>query len=102
MEDEISKIAKEKYDKTRKVLKNTSIQELYSKLLKLGFKYIEEEDEDNAKPLNARQKIIAKYFDGKSGLSSEIIQSFILEIEDKETNYPHCLENILNKAASIY
>ena len=95
MEDKISKAAKAKYDKTREVLKYTPSKERYSKLLELGFEYIEEDDggiekqeEDNAKPLNKRQKMLTKYFERKSGLSSDIIQKFILEIEAEDTNYP--------------
>lgn len=45
MEDKISKAVKEKYDKTRKILKNTPRSEKYSKLVELGFEYIEEEDD---------------------------------------------------------
>jgi hypothetical protein len=95
MEDKISKAVKEKYDKTRKILKNTPRSERYSKLVELGFEYIEEEDdgiekqeEDKAKPLNHRQKILVKYFEGKSHLSSDIIEQFILEIEGGDANYP--------------
>lgn len=95
MEDDISKKSKEKYEKTREVLKNTPRSERYSKLLELGFEYVEEEgdstekqEEDNAKPLNSRQKILVKYFDGNSCLSSDIIEHFIKEIEGDNTNYP--------------
>jgi hypothetical protein len=95
MEDKISKAGKEKYKKTREILKKTPGSERYSKLVDLGFEYIEEEDdgiekqeEDNAKPLNNRQKILVKYFEGKSRLSSDIIEQFILEIEGEDANYP--------------
>ena len=66
MEDEISKLAKEKYNKTREVLKNTPRDQQYSKLIELGFEYIEEGDdaekyeEDNAQPMNIRQKVISE------------------------------------------
>lgn len=94
MEDEISKLAKEKYNKTREVLKNTPRNQRYSKLIELGFEYIEEGDgtekyeEDNAKPMNTRQKVISEYFECKSTLSLKIIQNFIEEIEDDDPNYP--------------
>lgn len=95
MEDKISKAGKEKYTKTQKILKNTPRSERYSKLVELGFEYIEEEDdciekqeEDNAKPLNNRQKTLVKYFEGQFCLSSDIIEQFILEIEGEDTNYP--------------
>jgi hypothetical protein len=81
MEDKIIKAGKEKYIKTREILKNTPRSERYSKLVELGFEYIEEEDdgiekqeEDNARPLNNRQKILVKYFEGQSCLSSDIIE----------------------------
>ena len=45
MEDKISKAGKEKYTKTQKILKNTPRSERYSKLVELGFEYIEEEDD---------------------------------------------------------
>ena len=95
MEENISKKSKERYEKTRDILKNTPRSERYYKLLELGFEYIEEEcdstekqEEDNAKPLNSRQKILAKYFDDNSCLSSDIIEYFITEIEGDDTNYP--------------
>jgi len=95
MEDKITKVGKEKYAKTREILKNTPRSERYSKLVELGFEYIEEEDdgiekqeENNAKPLNNRQKTLVKYFEGKSRLSSDIIEQFILAIEANDTNYP--------------
>lgn len=95
MEDKISKAGKEKYAKTRKMLKNTPRSEKYSKLVELGFEYIEEEDdgiekqaEDDAKPLNNRQKTLVKYFESQSCLSSDIIEQFILEVESEDANYP--------------
>lgn len=95
MEDKINKKLKEKYEQTREILKNTPRSERYFKLLEMGFEYIEDDndgmekqEEDNAKPLNSRQKILVKYFEGKSCLSQDIIEQFILEIESEDTNYP--------------
>lgn len=94
MEDEISKLLKEKYNNTREVLKNTPRNQQYSKLIELDFEYIEEGDdaekyeEDNAQPMNTRQKVISEYFECKSRLSLKIIQNFIEEIEDDDPNYP--------------
>lgn len=95
MEDKINKIAKVKYRKVREIFKNAPKQDRYSQLLEMGFEYVEEEEynsekheEYNAKPLNTRQKIIVKYFEKQSSLSSNIINNFILEIENEETNYP--------------
>lgn len=77
MEDKINKKLKEKYEQTREILKNTPRSERYFKLLEMGFEYIEDDndgmekqEEDNAKPLNSRQKILVKYFEGKSCLGS--------------------------------
>jgi len=95
MKDKISKAGKEKYTKTQEILKNSHRSERYSKLVELGFEYIEEEDdriekqeEDNAKSLNNRQKTLVKYFEGQFCLSLDIIEQFILEIEGEDTNYP--------------
>lgn len=85
MKDEVSELAKEKYTKTREILKNPPRNQQYSKLIELGFEYIEEGgdtekyEEDNAQPMNTRQKVISEYFECKSMLSLKIIQNFIDE-----------------------
>ena len=94
MTDELTKIAKAKYNKVRETLKETCKKDRHAKLLEMGFEYVEEDDdtekieENNAIPENKRQKIIEKYFKAQSELYPDIIQKFIEEIESAEPNYP--------------
>lgn len=66
-----------------------------AKLLEMGFEYVEEErddtekyEENNATPVYKRQEVIVKYFEHKCDLSPDVIQNFLIEIENEEPNYP--------------
>jgi hypothetical protein len=95
MTDALTTKEKERYNKVREALKTISRQDMNAKLLEMGFEYVEEErddtekyEENNATPVNKRQEVIVKYFEHKCDLSPDVIQNFLIEIENEEPNYP--------------
>jgi len=64
-----------------------------TKMEDLGFKYYEDEDDEeieekNAKPENKRQKDLVSYFDNIKKLSKNIFESFSEEKASEKPNYP--------------
>jgi hypothetical protein len=66
-----------------------------SKLEDLGFKYhdddetdLEAEEEAKAKPLNANQRYLVKFFNGKIPLSDRMVEIFLEEKRHPSPNYP--------------
>ena len=63
-------------------------------LEELGFEWVEDDDsfeieeENNSVPLNENQEGLVAYFDGEIELTDQLIQSFIIETEVEEPNYP--------------
>lgn len=95
MTDELTAKEKERYNKVKEALKTTSRQDRNAKLSEMGFEYVEEESDDtekyeenNAVPANKRQKVIVKYFENQCDLTPDVIQNFLIEIENEEPNYP--------------
>jgi hypothetical protein len=93
-EDDIEAKSRKLFKDTHNLLKNET-NNLYSKLISLGYEYCYEEGEDidvieeqKSKPKNANQRKLILYFAGEAEPNEDILNKFLIEKHRANPNYP--------------